>query len=233
LATVTPRDPASPSGGKEPPDDDRLARFDLTVYDIEQILRRGEAAAAAATPAHPVGADGMFRWLETVAALRGTLLSRGWKLDNEQNVARIVNPDRTIALVASAGDSFTGLFGYGCDPPRTARPRGDATRKLLYASLGMEPLALLGLPEQVADDDPMELWLLLYRRTRPVKRDETSVIRAEVSRPCGMNARGYVDEWLERIPAGEIPVLDHIVRSGDDGDEGPGEVDFDVAPKSM
>jgi hypothetical protein len=139
----------------------RLARFDLSLADVENVLRQGEAAAAAATPAHPVMAAGMLRWLQTVASLRSTLSGRGWTFDDTRNSPRVVDPAGQIAIIVACGDALTGRKAAGLPQPRTVRPRGDATRQAVLTN--QLTLDLPGLPDLAAERSARETWVLLYQ----------------------------------------------------------------------
>ena len=213
----------------------RLGRFDLSLADIEAVLRRGEAAAASATPAHPVMAAGTLRWLETVASLRTAVSARGWTFDDTRNSPRAVNPAGDIAIMISSGDRLTGRRGPGLPQPKTVRPRGDATRRAILVNAQLA-FNFPGLPDLAAEPPARQTWVLLYYRTKPTVPGESPVIRSELSLPMAMSSTGYVDSWLpdSRILLPDVHVSSRVAvaDAGDDGDgSDAGEIDFDVPPR--
>ncbi|HWT30476.1 MAG TPA: hypothetical protein VN240_05545 [Propylenella sp.] len=214
----------------------RLARFDLSLTDIENILRRGEAAAASATPAHPVIAAGMLRWLETVASLRGVLAARRWTFDDTRNSPRVVSPTGELSVIVASGDALTGRQALGLPQPRTVRPRGDATKRALLVNAQLA-LNLPGLPDLAAEPPARQTWVLLYHRSKPsLGSDDGPVVQSELSLPLSMSSTGYVDSWAEtsRIILPDVPVSNRVIvaDAGDDGgNDANGEIDFDVPPR--
>jgi hypothetical protein len=211
----------------------RLARFDLSLADVETVLRRGEAAAASATPAHPVMAAGMLRWLETVASLRSSLAARGWTFDDTRNSPRVVGPTGNVAIIVASGDVLTGRQAPGLPQPKTVRPRGDATRRAVQVNAQLA-LDLPGLPDLAAEPPARQTWILLYHRNMPATdSNEGPAIQSELSLPVSMSSTGYVDSWVAgcRIMLPDVPVSSRVVvaDAGGNGEgETDGEIDFDV-----
>jgi hypothetical protein len=225
---VDPTSAEQPSGhGAEPTAlDRRLGAVGVPFEALDRAIRRGEEIARQATPLHPVMAAGTYRWMETVAVLRTELAGLGWKPNDVRNSPRIVSPDKTKAVMVTAGNFRTGLEG---DPqPRSARPKGPATRRSIQVNgqLAFQWPGLEDLAGEAAQG--VETWALLYFRRNPSDGEE-GFIRAELSLPVEVNEQGSVLGWRDRIILPQIdlgPTV--IVSDGDDEDGTDGVADFDV-----
>jgi hypothetical protein len=176
---------------------DRLAELGLKAEILEFALRGADAEARTYTALDPPNMQGMARYSRTVRLLREQLLPLGWSYDNPRNLARTVNPDRQVAIIATLGDAATGVPHVR---PSTRYEKGVAT----VEAVGRNFLQLT-LPIDLGDDQPVDpdgdgaaTWILLYNVT------ETE-IRAELSLPDSM-VDGYIDTWLERIILPSIPL---------------------------
>jgi hypothetical protein len=170
----------------------RLAELALTATDLIAPLIGADREARRWTPLAPPMMAGLARWGKTNELLRDRLVRRGWQHDNPQGLPRTISPDRAFAIVATTGDAMTG------DPGRT-----PATR---YAK-GIQTVRAVGRNIQLAfdfpdlyptgtwwpaDGDDLATWLLLYHAT-------PELIRAELSLAHGIDRRGHVSQWIERI----------------------------------
>lgn len=185
---------------------------------LREALLAGETGAGNTSRFHPVGAAGSIRWIDTVGQLRQQLCNEhGWKIADPKNSPRIVNPDKTMAVMVMAGDANTG--NPGAVHPGTARKRGPATDDAVNAN----QLALFDFPHDsvppVTADIPT--WVLLYFRS-----DDPSEIRAELSFPTVM-VNGEISWWRKRIVLESIPI-EAMIQPQDAGGE---DVTFDVGPR--
>jgi hypothetical protein len=170
----------------------RLAELALTAADLISPLIGADQEARRWTPLAPPMMAGLARWGKTNELLRDRLVRRGWRHDNPQGLPRTISPNRDFAIVATTGDAMTG------DPARN-----PATR---YAK-GIQTVRAVGRNIQLAfdfsdldptgpwwppDGDALATWLLLYHVT-------PEQIRAELSLAHGIDRRGHVSEWTERI----------------------------------
>jgi hypothetical protein len=164
---------------------DRLGKLGLSLDDVEFALRGADAEARTYTELDPPNTAGIGRWGRTNRLLRERLIPQGWTYDNPRNLPRTISPTGDVAIVATAGDSFTG------DPrrqPTTKYAKGVATADAVGRN---EQLSLFGHDDEPSGD-ALATWLLLY------DSDETG-IRAEVSLAASIDEDGFVDAWTERI----------------------------------
>lgn len=103
---------------------DRLAQLGLSVEVLERALRRAEAEAATCTMLDPPIMAGVMRYGRTTRFLREELVLAGWDFDNPRNFCRTIHPNRTFAVVATAGSEATG---NARQTPSTKYPKGYAT----------------------------------------------------------------------------------------------------------
>jgi hypothetical protein len=181
---------------------DRLAELGLKAEILEFALRGAEAEARTYTLLDPPNMAGMARYSRTVRLLREQLLPLGWSYDNPRNLARTVSPDRRVAIIATLGDSGTGLPHV---LPSTRYEKGVAVVEAVSRNF----LQLM-LPIDLGDEEPVDAdaegtatWILLYTVAE-------AEIRAELSLPDSM-VEGYVDTWVERLILPPIP-LEPAVR---------------------
>src|SRR4051812_16756997 len=97
------------------PDPDEVPRRlqelnpDLTLDLFRGVLIRGQGASGFCTASHPNSCAGTMAYLETNGGLRETLGGRTWTLNDDNNIPRIISPDRTITITAVSGDQYTGI----------------------------------------------------------------------------------------------------------------------------
>lgn len=173
----------------------RLEELGLALPPLEASLLAGDVSARNAGPFHPVNAAGTLRWLDTVESLRRQLADNdyGWKADDVRNSPRTVSPDGRTAIMVAGGNRHTGRDEDGVDP-QTARARGESTRRAVQIN------GQLALPLGVLADASAErragvnTWVLLYHRS-----DNPQQLRAELSLPVDITAKGFVTGWRERL----------------------------------
>lgn len=169
---------------------DRLAELGLKPEILDHALRGADAEARTYTALDPPNMQGMARFSRTVRLLREQLVPLGWTFDNPRNLARTLDPERRVAIIATLGDAGTG------DPtaiPSTKYEKGLATAEAINRNFLQLTLPIdLGdeLPFDT-DDEGTTTWVLLYHVT-------DAEIRAELSLPDSM-VDGHIDTWLERV----------------------------------
>jgi hypothetical protein len=174
---------------------DRLAKLTLTAADLISALIGADREARTWTPLAPPMMAGLARWGKTNELLRARLVERGWSHDNPKGLPRTISPARDFAIVATTGDAVTGYPGAS---PSTKYAKGIATVRAIgrnFHQLAFDFSDLYtGEDYWAADDDGDDLatWLLLYHVT-------PNQVRAELSLGNGIDRRGHVSEWIERI----------------------------------
>jgi hypothetical protein len=178
----------------------RLGELELSPEDLVVALRAADMQARMWTTLAPPMMAGMARWGKTNELLRARLVQRGWSHDNPKGLPRTISPGRDFAIVATTGDSATGLPEAN---PSTKYAKGVQTvlavgrnLQLAFDFPGMD--VAQGLWDVAAEEDPLATWLLLYHVT-------PEQIRAELSLANGIDLRGHVSAWIERII---VPAID-------------------------
>jgi hypothetical protein len=170
----------------------RLAKLDLTAADLMSALIGADQEARRWTPLAPQMMAGLARWGRTNELLRARLAERGWGHDNPKGLPRTLSPARDFAIVATTGDAVTG-YPYGS--PSTKYAKGIQTVRAIgrnFHQLAFDlPDLYTGKDFWPAEDD-LATWLLLYHVT-------PDQVRAELSLANGIDRRGHVSEWIERI----------------------------------
>jgi hypothetical protein len=171
---------------------DRLAKLTLTAADLISPLVGADQEARRWTPLAPPMMAGLARWGKTNELLRARLVERGWSHDNPKGLPRTISPARDFAIVATTGDAVTGYAGAS---PSTKYAKGIATMRAIdrnFHQLAFDFSDLYMGKDYWADGDDLATWLLLYHVT-------TGQVRAELSLGNGIDRRGHVSEWIERI----------------------------------
>lgn len=213
----------------EHPDDegDPLGQLGLTLAILHNALLAGERERRTCTKFDAKSAPGFLMWTRTTRRLREQLTPkpRSWRSVDINQLPMAVNPDRTVGIVVSSGDAFTGLDIPG-QQPKTRYPKGAMTAAVVERN---EQLALFDVPGEAESVTPnpgeyaaLVTWVLLWYRDG--RRRE---IRGEVSRPEKVGDDRKIDHWAQRILLPPIPLGDEVKL--DEGDE-PDDVDVDVEP---
>jgi hypothetical protein len=169
----------------------RLAELDLTAADLISPLIGADLEARTWTPLAPPMMAGLARWGKTNELLRARLLERGWSHDNPKGLPRTISPARDFAIVATTGDAVTG---YPVGRPSTKYAKGIQTVRAIGGNrqLTFDFGGLFAEEDRWNDGDDLPTWLLLYHVT-------PDQLRAELSLAHGINRRGHVSQWIERI----------------------------------
>jgi hypothetical protein len=191
---------------------DRLAKLALTAADLISALIGADQEARRWTPLAPQMMAGLARWGKTNELLRARLAERGWSHDNPKGLPRTISPARDFAIVATTGDAVTGYPGAS---PSTRYAKGIATVRAInrnYHQLAFDFSDLNGGGDfwtDGDDEDDLATWLLLYHVT-------PDQVCAELSLGNGIDRRGHVSAWIERIilPAARIAECPRAVDRG-------------------
>ncbi len=178
----------------------RLAELALSGQDLTAAVRGADAEARTWTALAPQIMPGIVRWGKTNELLRARLVQRGWSHDGPKGLPRTISPGRDFAIVATTGNSATGLPEAN---PATKYAKGVQTVlavgrnvQLAFDFSGVDVQDLLWTV--AAGEDALATWLLLYHVT-------PEQIRAELSLANGIDLHGHVSAWIERII---LPVID-------------------------
>jgi hypothetical protein len=172
----------------------RLAELSLTAADLIGAVSGADQEARTWTPLAPQMMAGLARWGKTNELLRARLVERGWGHDNPKGLPRTLSPARDFAIVATTGDALTGYSGGS---PSTKYAKGIQTVRAVGRNIQLafdfsDLFAGEGLSAVAGDGEELATWLLLYHVT-------SDQIRAELSLANGVDRRGYVSAWIERI----------------------------------
>jgi hypothetical protein len=173
----------------------RLAELALTAGDLIGALIGADQEARTWTPLAPPMMAGLARWGKTNELLRARLVERGWSHDNPKGLPRTISPARDFAIVATTGDAVTGYPGGS---PSTKYAKGIQTVRAIGRNFHQLAFDFSGLSSgedfwATGDDgDDLATWLLLYHVT-------PDQVRAELSLANGIDRRGHVSKWIERI----------------------------------
>ncbi len=197
--------------------EERLQQLGLSQEHLKFAVAQGQAARNSSTPNHPANAGGTMAFLETVKALRDSLLPEGWAIQNVRNLSMTINPETNMAIVVSGGSNDTGLIdGY----PTTRNPKGHQTKQ--YLSVNQKDLFQDNVVSlnNVEDDSTGQTWLLLY-----CFDEKAQEIRSELSLPTNIDSLGRVCGWNERILLKSIPLDGELIDI--EPDFAP-EIDIDI-----
>ena len=173
----------------------RLAELALTAGDLIGALIGADQEARTWTPLAPPMMAGLARWGKTNELLRARLVGRGWSHDNPKGLPRTISPGRDFAIVATTGDAVTGYPGAS---PSTKYAKGIQTVRAIGRNFHQlafdfsDPYTGEDFWAFGDDGDDLATWLLLYHVT-------PDQVRAELSLGNGIDRRGHVSEWIERI----------------------------------
>ena len=171
---------------------DRMAKLALTAADLISALIGADQEARRWSPLAPPMMAGLARWGRTNELLRTRLVERGWSHDNPKGLPRTISPAGDFAIVAATGDAVTGYPGGS---PSTKYAKGIQTVRAIgrnFHQLAFDFSDLYPGEDPWAVNDGLATWLLLYHVT-------PDQVRAELSLAAGIDRRGHVSEWIERI----------------------------------
>jgi hypothetical protein len=216
---------AAPRPQDQPSFDERLAGIGLRYQALKEAVGASNTERERCSPHSIKTAPGFYAYNGLVAGLSG-LRADKWERINLGGVLPLwVHTGHRIRLVVTSGNALTGLH-YG-EEPRSRYPKGELVQQMVKQNkeAEMNPLFDLAMDAD-GDRDPIadfDLWALMIYFDKA-----KSEIRSEVSRPKGVTGRGFIGSWTHRIV---LPPYEVIDMSGDDPNEGFGEVDVPVIPR--
>jgi hypothetical protein len=213
---------------------ERLAReFDLTEDELaERVLLRAQAVARSYEHGlFPRMAPGQVRHLHMVRDLSEVLRPRGWVRRDDDNISRLVHIQRRTALVVTLGDSATGLPFYIVNRlPRTKYAKGPAMQAAVERN-GQLSFDGMSVPVEDREDFDLDGFVTWFLMVYVNKRQ----IRSEISCPNGVDARGFVTKWHDRLFLPSLPndgtATDTDFHSDDDPEGGDGGIEVPVEPR--
>lgn len=169
----------------------RLAELALTAADLIGALTGADTEARRWTALAPPMMAGLARWGKTNELLRARLVKRGWRHDSLKGMPRTIHPAWDFAIVATTGDAVTG---HRDGSPATKYAKGIQTVRAVdrNVQLAFDLPDLYPREAWGARDSCLATWLLLYHAA-------PDQIRAELSLAHGIDQRGHVSAWIERI----------------------------------
>ena len=204
----------------------RMAEMGLPLDVALGAVRRGQNARDFCTAAHPRTFPGNNAWAETNAGIREAQGAKGWQLDDEDNIPKVISPDKSIVITALSGNERTGLRDRE-HPASTRHPRREAGMRIVLRNNQLE---LELLREPVAKETSVAkkgksvafgpTWFLLYYRDK-------DIVRSELSLAIEVSKTGVLKKWSERLILPEINMLDGGAPK-DTGSESLKDVDVPV-----
>jgi hypothetical protein len=197
----------------------RLRALGLDEELLVEVVEQGERARAEATDHDPVNAGALDAYRYRVRGLRDSFVPHEWTVARVGGLELLRSACGRRAIATRAGD---GGVGIRRSHPQPLRNFGETTANAVSTneSLALDPdwfnvASMVGKPD-------FEIWMLLVHR-------DGDRVRAELSHPSGVDDRGRVLRWLERII---LPELD-FSNSGqrDDVPNEPVEIDVPVTRK--
>lgn len=179
--------------------DARLASLQLDRQVLIDALLQANMYRARLTSHHPR----LYRYAtltnETVAALRDSLVPRGWEKQDEGHYELVINPELNLAIAVASGDAGTGEKSR---IPSNKSEKGPRTVKAVRDNQTAD-LFPETLPTASEAEPAVDTWILLHRLF-------DSEIRLELSRPNGYDvSERFVTSWSERILLGAISLDDN------------------------
>ncbi len=198
----------------------RLSELGIELEIFKQALANGHGGAGQTTAVHARTASGSYRWHETLASFRDSLVQKGWKQTDYRNAPRIVNPEGNISIMVATGNKKTGTK----DTPSNATAKGSMAKRDLRNNSDSGQQVIQEVIEAEKAYAPTT-WVLLYFYCK-----KSNHIRAELSLPSadGISDRGFITKWEERLI---LPVMD---LSGEDelldiqSDDVPEDIIFEI-----
>ena len=171
--------------------EDRLYQLDLTQTSLWESVKYGQAFAAECTIHDPSVGKSVIAWTKVTRRLRDFLVPKGWLKENPNNYEMTVHPDRRLGIVASAGDSNTGIQDR---TPMTRVQKGVMTKRIIndnqpsFSDVSFDP-------KWRKPTEKRKTWILLFH----IYGRNSDKVRAELSLPVATNLDGRVSVWEERI----------------------------------
>ena len=193
----------------------RLAELRLEEEWLMDAIQMGQLQRKNCTPHHPIPYAGHSAWAETIKTLRDNMIPRDWKKDDPRGLPLVISPDGKLAIAVATGDEATGIEEFD---PCTKSPKGPQTKSAVSNNqLSLFPEEEFAREIKNRTRRGQVTWLLLIHSDEQ-KRE----LRAELSLPIGMNEKGIVDGWEERIILGSMPFdSDRLEIPIDDNPQAP------------
>ena len=172
----------------------RLAELGLKAETLTEAARRGlNAYASAVHTNYPRIFPGLFSWAESIRALGDMLAPSKWTRDEDRGQPLVVNANGEIAITVASGDENTGKLGE--DDPRTRSSKGPTTVQAISMNAWLIPEMEQDEKERIGKKSKRRStwWLLTFRDM------DARELRCELSMPIGIDGKGIVRGWLERL----------------------------------
>ena len=187
-----------------------LRALELTCDVLLEALQIGNFERAATTEHHPPNYGGTKMWAETTRHLGDVLAPLGWVRDNSNNLASLINADKTTTLIVASGDVATGNISQN---PTTRHDKGIMTQQRVASNqmvLEFNPAArAINRSADLMPDNLKGTWILLHC---VVGRE----LRSELSRPVDIDESGFVRRWSKRLILPPIPLEPNPATMPDD-----------------
>lgn len=175
----------------------RLAQLGLRLEYLHEAILVGEAARNSCTDNDPPMLRGFLAWGRRMRGLRDILGPLGWRRDDADNYATVVDAANAVAIATCSGDDGTGLQHA---IPKTKHPRGAATEAVIEEN---QQLEFDGFRQTMAaiqaNPAPCATWILLVART-------STHLYCELSLPASQGTDDRIDQWIERILLPSLPL---------------------------
>jgi len=163
-------------------------KFGVTKERLVEVVYQGVAGRNECTPHHPASMSGIRCWGDATRALRDLFLPLdGWKADNTDNIASVVNHKRKVKIAVTNATNATGIeWGH----PQPIREKGDGAQRAVFGNQTVLPTILddgLNAAQVVAS----EFWYLCIFCG-------CEMVRAEILCPI-LDADGLFKDFHERI----------------------------------
>jgi hypothetical protein len=195
----------------------RALELGLDVEWFVSAAQASELARRSHGPLAPSVAVGIGSYAAAFVGVAEPLAAKGWEKRESRGMARMVRGDQSMAIAVCTGDEGVGMADI---TPRSKYPRGVESLRILtrQRSLGLFEIEDT---EESAEPEPDTWWLLIHS-------DGRSILRAELSRPVGVDEDQHLAFWSERILL-DIPATDPLRQHVED--EAPLEVTVNVRAK--
>ena len=202
----------------------RLKALGLTAEVLQHAAQRWYLTKISYTPNHPAFAIGIPAWMEAVVALREQLLPIGWRRSDENNHARVVHPDGSIAIGVMTGDGGTGVpeAKVSNKVPKGIRTVGAISTNQYQFEMPQLELPVPDMLPQICNDRRPLTWILLLHHA-------TNEVRCELSLPAKISDGGHITQWQERIILPSVSLDQAEIKIAIP--EGP-DLDIDVKRKA-
>lgn len=179
-------------------------------------VRAGASGYRNTTTYHPAGYAGHRMWGETVESVRQGLIPHGWDMETINGVDLTVNRVLGIAIVVVSGD---GATGYDHLNPQSRYEHPRVIRQIVRGDLD----TLFDSPHE----RPRWVVYFLLHHVAP------GSVKAELSCPVALDAKGWVTGWRERILLPDQPFGTPSRGSGTGSGSAPAAVNVPVRRRAV